>query len=75
MRVVNHVVKMDEATYVPQHFVTIQISQEAIDDIALYKELKPGGLDMMAEFKQLYGEEFMAQVIQPLIDWKLKVIK
>lgn len=65
MKIIKHTRGMDESTYVPFHDVTLRISQDTIDDIALYLDAN-GQLE--SDFKQIFGNELMDRVIKPLIE-------
>jgi hypothetical protein len=69
MRVLKHTVEMDHETLVPQHDITIRISGDVIADLRCHSVFT-GGLDLISEYRQAFGDEFWRQVVEPLIQRK-----
>lgn len=69
MKILNHTVQIDNETFVPQHSITIQITQELIDDLRFHS-LYTNGIDFLAEYRQVFGDEFWERIFEPLIQGK-----
>ncbi len=68
MKVVEHTKFIDDATFVPWHRITIEFSEEMIQDLRIQEEVS--SLDIMGEYQQVFGQEMMDQIIKPLMKRK-----